>query len=119
MRSCARRRLILRWRSSTAGTSHDRVHRRSPRGPWGRADLQGVADRPLDLSCACRQARQSGEALRASEAGYGAEAGERPRLRGELRGIWRAQDLACLLYTSDAADEEDSVDLGGRRIIKK
>eukprot|EP00658_Telonema_sp_P-2_P081263 TRINITY_DN8287_c0_g1_i7.p1 TRINITY_DN8287_c0_g1~~TRINITY_DN8287_c0_g1_i7.p1 ORF type:complete len:467 (+),score=93.04 TRINITY_DN8287_c0_g1_i7:130-1530(+) len=26
---------------------------------------------------------------------------------------------ACLLYTSDAADEEDSVDLGGRRIIKK
>src|SRR5664280_2141004 len=24
----------------------------------------------------------------------------------------------CLLYTSDAADEEDSVDLGGRRIIK-
>src|SRR5665648_1249109 len=25
----------------------------------------------------------------------------------------------CLLYTSDAADEEDSVDIGGRRIIKK
>eukprot|EP00828_Plagiopyla_frontata_P002207 TRINITY_DN10211_c0_g1_i2.p1 TRINITY_DN10211_c0_g1~~TRINITY_DN10211_c0_g1_i2.p1 ORF type:complete len:157 (+),score=16.91 TRINITY_DN10211_c0_g1_i2:227-697(+) len=25
----------------------------------------------------------------------------------------------CLLYTSDAADEEDSVDLGGRRINKK
>ena len=25
----------------------------------------------------------------------------------------------CLLYTSDAADEEDSVDLGGGRIIKK
>ena len=25
----------------------------------------------------------------------------------------------CLLYTSDATDEEDSVDLGGRRIIKK
>src|SRR5664280_2656813 len=25
--------------------------------------------------------------------------------------------LSCLLYTSDAADEEDSVDLGGRRII--
>src|SRR5664280_2419542 len=24
--------------------------------------------------------------------------------------------LTCLLYTSDAADEEDSVDLGGRRI---
>ena len=26
---------------------------------------------------------------------------------------------SCLLYTSDAADEKDSVDLGGRRIIKK
>src|ERR1700734_2319241 len=37
-------------RSSTADTSHDRVHRRSPRGVWGRADLQGVADRPIHLS---------------------------------------------------------------------
>ena len=27
--------------------------------------------------------------------------------------------LVCLLYTSDAADERSSVDLGGRRIIKK
>src|SRR5665648_262107 len=27
----------------------------------------------------------------------------------------RAHAVACLLYTSDAADEEDSVDLGGRR----
>ena len=25
----------------------------------------------------------------------------------------------CLLYTSDAADEEDSVDLGGPRILNK
>src|SRR5678815_3094125 len=31
---------------------------------------------------------------------------------GELPGF-------CLLYTSDAADERSSVDLGGRRIIKK
>ena len=31
-----------------------------------------------------------------------------------IRGIG-----ACLLYTSDAADERSSVDLGGRRIIKK
>mgnify|MGYP003381480959 CR=1 FL=1 len=28
-------------------------------------------------------------------------------------------ELPCLLYTSDAADERSSVDLGGRRIIKK
>ena len=30
-----------------------------------------------------------------------------------------AQLWPCLLYTSDAADERSSVDLGGRRIIKK
>ena len=28
------------------------------------------------------------------------------------------QGVHCLLYTSDAADERSSVDLGGRRIIK-
>src|SRR5678815_316171 len=32
---------------------------------------------------------------------------------------WRRQHIPCLLYTSDAADERSSVDLGGRRIIKK
>ena len=30
-----------------------------------------------------------------------------------------SKNYACLLYTSDAADERSSVDLGGRRIIKK
>ena len=30
-----------------------------------------------------------------------------------------ARDRVCLLYTSDAADERSSVDLGGRRIITK
>src|SRR5665648_1238729 len=38
-----------------------------------------------------------------------------PRVYSERR----YRGLTCLLYTSDAADEEDSVDLGGRRIIKK
>ena len=32
---------------------------------------------------------------------------------------WAALLQCCLLYTSDAADERSSVDLGGRRIIKK
>ena len=44
--------------------------------------------------------------------------------------VWQTDDLdlarevvssdyrICLLYTSDAADERSSVDLGGRRIIK-
>eukprot|EP00658_Telonema_sp_P-2_P047926 TRINITY_DN36484_c0_g1_i2.p1 TRINITY_DN36484_c0_g1~~TRINITY_DN36484_c0_g1_i2.p1 ORF type:complete len:108 (+),score=16.48 TRINITY_DN36484_c0_g1_i2:456-779(+) len=34
-------------------------------------------------------------------------------------GVPPRRARTCLLYTSDAADEEDSVDLGGRRIIKK
>src|SRR5674536_273787 len=47
---------------------------------------------------------------------------------GDLQAVKEAVDIGvpvvamcdtCLLYTSDAADEEDSVDLGGRRIIKK
>ena len=46
-----------------------------------------------------------------------------PRLaRGARRGFGCAAGAAaqpCLLYTSDAADERSSVDLGGRRIIKK
>ena len=44
------------------------------------------------------------------------------------KGLWHsieryslggALNQHCLLYTSDAADERSSVDLGGRRIIKK
>src|SRR5665648_1290531 len=38
--------------------------------------------------------------------------------REVVHGLEHVEDV-CLLYTSDAADEEDSVDLGGRRIIKK
>ena len=34
-------------------------------------------------------------------------------------GSHRRRAGPCLLYTSDAADERSSVDLGGRRIIKK
>ena len=34
----------------------------------------------------------------------------------EINGIYYV--ITCLLYTSDAADERSSVDLGGRRIIK-
>ena len=33
--------------------------------------------------------------------------------------VYIASENTCLLYTSDAADERSSVDLGGRRIIKK
>ena len=63
---------------------------------------------------------------------YKRQAGSRARVRGvsywsEGSGSERtltsmpkaAKPNSCLLYTSDAADERSSVDLGGRRIIKK
>src|SRR5678815_1660150 len=42
----------------------------------------------------------------------------------DLTGTYYSEEVidqfqVCLLYTSDAADERSSVDLGGRRIIKK
>ncbi len=37
----------------------------------------------------------------------------------ELEAQLLPRVATCLLYTSDAADEPSSVDLGGRRIIKK
>ena len=36
-----------------------------------------------------------------------------------VREVDPSPHTLCLLYTSDAADERSSVDLGGRRIIKK
>ena len=41
------------------------------------------------------------------------------QIRANARALLSAERSACLLYTSDAADERSSVDLGGRRIIKK
>ena len=82
-------------RSSTADTSHDRLHRRSPRRVWGRADLQGAADRPIDLPCSCRPAGRSDEAIGSNEAGWCPDAGDSPGVRGELRRLWRAQGLAA------------------------
>ena len=42
----------------------------------------------------------------------------RVRIPRPVRRLGGKVDV-CLLYTSDAADERSSVDLGGRRIIKK
>ena len=54
------------------------------------------------------------------KAGLVEEVGTRQR-RGLTERLVRATaaHYLCLLYTSDAADERSSVDLGGRRIIKK
>ena len=42
-----------------------------------------------------------------------------PRKQIEQSRVLTVRMTDCLLYTSDAADERSSVDLGGRRIIKK
>ena len=39
--------------------------------------------------------------------------------RSRSEDIYGTRFEVCLLYTSDAADERSSVDLGGRRLIKK
>ena len=57
-----------------------------------------------------RSARQ-GLSRDSEQAMVAARQGTRSRKCAQLSG--------CLLYTSDAADERSSVDLGGRRIIKK
>ena len=41
------------------------------------------------------------------------------KAKAEIKEYKEFVNGLCLLYTSDAADERSSVDLGGRRIIKK
>ena len=53
MRSCARRPYILPRRRSTARSGDDSVYRRSSRDLWGRADLPGAAECPVDLPRPC------------------------------------------------------------------
>ena len=61
-----------------------------------------------------RQSPPSGFARQTAKAAIRAAPG---RPAPPAHGLRRP--TACLLYTSDAADERSSVDLGGRRIIKK
>ena len=53
------------------------------------------------------------------ERGYPSEFVATLTRAGFLSVLIPEQYGGCLLYTSDAADERSSVDLGGRRIIKK
>src|SRR5664280_3502869 len=86
---------------------------RSPVSPVGRWNVNPTADRGPGALGACTA---PGALVSSTEPG------------ADLRRSWRSgrgnrpcgpRCWGCLLYTSDAADEEDSVDLGGRRIIKK
>ena len=83
----------------------------------GPAERHGLHERQVNVSGAGRQVHEHDveftpigilEELVERLAGHG------PAPSDGLTGIGD-----CLLYTSDAADERSSVDLGGRRIIKK
>ena len=56
--------------------------------------------------------------MQASVGGKIAQVGQR-LIDGVAKSMAEDFFKRCLLYTSDAADERSSVDLGGRRIIKK
>ena len=64
-----------------------------------------------------RTGHELGEVLQDTDAQCAANAIQQLFLCDRPRRI--EQGINCLLYTSDAADERSSVDLGGRRIIKK
>ena len=70
-------------------------------------DLDGTISDPKQGICGCVQ-----YALRS----FGIEEPELDRLEPFI-GPPLAESFICLLYTSDAADEEDSGDFGGRWIV--
>ena len=74
------------------------------------------------------RSRGLGDVYKRQEQGCGAQTPMARAENGSRRGSSAAhrgtggarhRKITCLLYTSDAADERSSVDLGGRRIIKK
>src|SRR5664280_3897651 len=78
-------------------------------------------DRPRSghLATGCRVSTDHGEQLDGQMGGARCDHRRWADLSRPEAGELVRQPGGCLLYTSDAADEEDSVDLGGRRIIKK
>src|SRR5674536_262878 len=105
---CLRRCAVAqrrRARSVSAGQRRESVcNARRTRPPYGERHPQ-----PLDCFCSLETWKPG--KLAGLLKFYSRVTTRRPRTF--------PRPIFCLLYTSDAADEEDSVDLGGRRIIKK
>ena len=94
MRSCARRRLFSPKRSSTANRRDGGLHRPTPGGTWGRADLQAVADRPVDVLRTQGPGSGPWAVAGAGEAGPGTVSGSLSRVERELPGVRRQEGVA-------------------------
>src|SRR5678809_480832 len=84
------------------------------------AGCQSMSTEPLRATAALQPTKGS-KAF--GEATFEQEGDNKVRVFVFAQGLKPGQahgfHIHCLLYTSDAADERSSVDLGGRRIIKK
>src|SRR3989338_1004852 len=71
------------------------IHRPASGWVWGRADLPGLADRPVDVLSAQGAARGSGSALGACTSGRRAETRHSTHLDRAFPGVWAAQGVAA------------------------
>src|SRR5674536_352853 len=102
------------WGSSATGWSS------SVSGSWPQVSVAETSAMALWACLAVAEASASSASTRPARANdIYVPSSARSRLSRSVRRLPDSPRITCLLYTSDAADEEDSVDLGGRRIIKK
>ena len=84
----------------------------------GQGDQHPRCDGAFTVLSGLYQGHVDGETADDDDAGAPPKDLRQPEIHPIL-GAAFAHHIGCLLYTSDAADERSSVDLGGRRIIKK
>lgn len=99
--SYARRTRFCGWpvrfsprRSSTAASSREGLHRSAPEYLRGRADLHGVAGRPVGVLASCSSAARSLVAECAGAARVSPDSAHRAGLAGQPAGLWGRQGLA-------------------------
>ena len=105
----------VRQRTKVIDGANDQQHRRGAMDDAHRLDPAHRIDHKDGPGLQRKHLRQSGD-------GENSETRQQDDVLDALNQIEtriRMLGVACLLYTSDAADERSSVDLGGRRIIKK
>jgi transposase len=94
--------------SSTVGSGHDRLHRGASSDLRGRlsraqdeADLQGLADRPVNILCPCVAADRFVAAAGPGHARREADGRHPPRVRSQLRRLWGLEGVATVRPPGD------------------